>query len=486
MASTPIRSPRQQLETFRGLIAGRKLDRKSPTFGAALQWMRTYPGELFPDELKEFRALVCSCWSITEVQLDEALATKPDQEYEPQKGYRYTPQELQRAKDEEAEFDALVPKSGFFRDYIEYTKESEAPILYHFFTGVAGLAATINRRCGFNMGPTGKIYPPLGVMLLGPSGIKKTSSSDIMVNILMDTQVVPIYSEKVTPEALVDGMKKGQAVGLIYAPELSVFLGKQNYMEGIVPLLTRLMDSPDKWTTATISRGEITLTNIALTSLMCSTSDWFVSNTPADMFGGGFIARNLLIHQTISPRIIPIPRARDESLRQEVINKMLDIHVMSGDMFFHPLAMKCYVDFYHLNKLEKPEHEMLESYHQRKGSHAIRLAMLLHLSTHGDMEICMDCFTRALDILKYTERYLPPLLRGMFRTEAGLETDKVLRVIAGFNAPIPHSTLVRKLQYAMNAAQVKKVVLALKESGDVVETHNKFSHTYEIKEVQSE
>lgn len=481
MAST-IRSPRQQLDTFRGLIAGRTLDRKSPTFGAALQWMKTYPGELSQEELLEFRQLVCSCWQIGQVDLDDALAQKNPDNFEPLRGYRYTPAELQRARDDEAELDSLVPASGFFRDYIRYTMESEAPMLYHFFTGVAGLAATINRRCGFDMGPTTKIYPPLGVMLLGPSGIKKTSSSDIMVNILTDMQVVPIYSEKVTPEALVDGMKKGQAVGLIYAPELSVFLGKQSYMEGIVPLLTRLMDSPDKWTTATISRGETTLTNIALTSLMCSTSDWFVSNTPADMFGGGFIARNLLIHQTISPRIIPIPRTRDEKLRQEIINKMLDMHVLMGEMAFTPSAMKYYEDFYYQNKLEKPEHEMLEAYHQRKGSHAIRLAMLLHISTHGTMEICLECFERSLAILKFTERFLPPLLKGMFRTEAGLETDKVLRVISGFNAPIPHSTLVRKLQYAMNAAQVKKVLAALKESGDVKENSSKFSHTYEIKE----
>lgn len=481
-----IKSPRQQLEIFRGLIVDRVLDRRSPTFPATLQWMRLYPGELSPDELVEFRKLVCRCWQITEGDLDDALSQKADVPFEPQRGYRYTPAELQRARDDETELNDLIPASGFFRDYITYTLESEAPMLYHFFTGVAGLASTINRRCGFDMGPTAKIYPPLGVMLLGPSGIKKTSSSDIMVNILTDMQVVPIYSEKVTPEALVEGMKKGQAVGLIYAPELSVFLGKQSYMEGIVPLLTRLMDSPDKWTTATISRGETTLTNIALTSLMCSTSDWFVSNTPADMFGGGFIARNLLIHQTISPRIIPIPRARDAKLRQEVINKMLDIHVMNGEMSFEKKAETCYIDFYHQNKLEKPEHEMLESYHQRKGSHAIRLAMLLHLSTHGTMEICHECFERSLAILSFTERFLPPLLKGMFRTEAGLETDKVLRVIAGFNAPIPHSTLVRKLQYAMNAAQVKKVVLALKESGDIKETANKFSHTYEIKEEESE
>lgn len=480
-----VRSPRAQLETFRGLISGRRLDRTSPTFVAALDWMRTYPGELHPLELVEFRALVCSCWQITEKELDEALSYKT---VEPTKikGQRFSEADLRRAREEEEVFDGLIPKRGFFRDYIEYTRESEAPMPYHFFTGVVGLAATVNRRCGFNFGPAGKIYPPLGIILLGPSGIKKTSASDIMVNMLMDTQVVPIYSEKVTPEALTEGMKKGQAVGLIYAPEMAVFLGKQNYMEGIVPLLTRLMDSPDKWTSKTISRGDITLVDVALTSLMCSTSDWFISNTPTDMFGGGFIARNLLIHQTISPRIIPIPRARNDTLRQEIVNKMLDIHVMQGDMMFSPHAEQAYINFYHRNKSEKPEHEMLESYHQRKGSHSIRLAMLIHLSTCGTMEICMDCYTRALDILAFMERFLPSLLKGMFKTEAGLETDKVLRVIKAFDGPIPHSLLVRKLQYAMNAGQVKKVLQALKESNDITEDSNKFSHTYQLKEDEGE
>jgi hypothetical protein len=107
--------------------------------------------------------------------------------------------------------------------------------------------------------------------------------------------------------------------------------------------------------------------------------------------------------------------------------------------------------------------------------------MLLHLATCGTYEICTSCYTRALDILAFTERYLPSLLKGMFRTEAGLETDKVLRTIQAYDGPIPHSTLVRKLQYAMNAGQLKKVLVALKESNDIVENNDKFSHTYQIR-----
>lgn len=475
-----LRSPRQQLDLFANLMEGRQLERSSPTFDAALKFMNTFPGELSKGELNAFREKVCVCWNVSPTELDEYLSkTETGVDV---KNARYTNADLRKAQEDEDEFLSLVPHKGFFHDYIEYTKESEAPVVYHFFTAIIGLAAIINRRCGFNMGPTGKIYPPLGVILIGPSGIKKTSSADIMVSILTDTTLVPLYSEKVTPEALVEGMSKGQAVGLVYAPEMAVFLNKSSYNEGLVPLLTRLMDSPDKWESKTISRGTTILSNIALSSLMCSTSDWFISNTPADMFGGGFIARNLIIHQTISPRIIPIPRARDETLRTRVLHELTDLHRFQGEMFFSPRGEEAYVDFYHHNKMAKPEHDMLEAYHQRKPAHAIRLAMLLHISTHRDMEICYECFERALAILSWTEKFMPSLLRQMFRTGVGEDAEKILRVIRSNGGVIPHSVLIRKMQYTMNAPQVKVVVTSLKESGQIEEIHTKFAHTYTLKE----
>jgi hypothetical protein len=479
-----VKSPRQQLEIFERLIEGRKYDRSHPSFKGVLEWLRLYPGEMDPADLIRFRQTVCETWTLTDEELDVALA-KQNVEYvtggKEVKNARYTTEDLRKAERDEEELDALIPSKGFFRDYVEYTRESEAPLAYHLFCAFTAMAAVVNRRCGFLMGPTATIYPPMGIMLIGPSGIKKTSSADIMVGILTDTTVVPIYSEKVTPEALVEAMAKGQANGLVYAPEMAVFLNKQSYNEGLVPLLTRLMDSPDKWITETIGRGTRTLTNVALSCLMCSTSDWFVSNTPAGMFGGGFIARNLIIHQTISPRVIPIPKARDSIVRVRLVNELLEMHRWNDNMFFDEQAERVYDDFYRTNKMEKPEHDMLEAYHQRKAAHAVRLAMVLHLSSCRDLAICRSCFERALAILAWTERFMPSLLRQMFKTGVGEDAEKVLRVIRSAGGVIAHSSLVRKMQYAMNAGQVKQIVGSLKEADLIVETHNKITHTYALK-----
>jgi len=479
------RSPRQQLDTFSALIEGKRLDRSSPTFTAALEWMSKWPGELDPYELEEFKTKVARCWGLNPTELEDAIAMAGRSVVEGNSpNLRYSTAELRQAELDEEEFDALVPPSGFFRDYLQYTKESEAPIAYHFFCAVVGLAAITNRRTSFAMGPTGKIYPPLGIILIGPSGIKKTSSADILVGILMDTTLVPLYSEKVTPEALVEGMSKGQAVGLVYAPEMAVFLNRQTYNEGLVPILTRLMDSPDKWTSATISRGARTLIDVALTSLMCSTSDWFIGNTPKDMFGGGFIARNLIIHQEISPRIIPIPKARDEVLRNRLIETLVGFHETQGEMHFDKVAYAHYVQFYRQNKMFKPEHDMLEAYFQRKANHAIRISMLLHLATHRTYEICDECFERALAILAWTERFMPSLLKQMFKTGVGEDAEKVLRVIRSSGGAIAHSTLVRKTQYFTNAGGLKGIVNTLKESGQLEENVSKMAHTYTLKEVE--
>jgi DNA-binding transcriptional regulator PaaX len=70
----------------------------------------------------------------------------------------------------------------------------------------------------------------------------------------------------------------------------------------------------------------------------------------------------------------------------------------------------------------------------------------------------------------------------MFKTGVGEDAEKVLRVIRSAGGWISHSSLVRKMQYTMNAQQLKGVVGTLKESGQLEEQHNKVAHTYRLKE----
>lgn len=383
----------------------------------------------------------------------------------------------------EQELDGLLPRSGFLRDYVDYTRRSEAPLAYHVFSCFTALGSTINRRVWFDMGYY-RVFPAMGIIIIGPSGIKKTSAANIAVDLLRDIGVVKVYSEKLTPEALIDAMK-GDSTGLLYAPEMTVFLNKVKYMEGMVQLITRFMDCPDKWESGTIMRGKHALTNVAISSLMCSTSDWFIRSTPEDSFGGGFIARNLLVVQEASARCEPIPVLGNDGLYSGMVQQLSIIHSLEGQIKFTEQTDTAYKDWYrgeHQDEAKQPEHEMLATYFQRKPDHAKRLAICLHLAHSGGFDLCLDCWERSLRLLNWTEGFIPRLLQQMFKTSSGEEQEQVLRTIRAHGI-IRHSDLVRRLGYRMDAQRVKSIITSLKEGGQLIELNDPlFGHAYKVKE----
>jgi hypothetical protein len=380
----------------------------------------------------------------------------------------------------------LLPSRGLLRDYVEYTSHSEAPLAYHVFSALCAIGTLLNRRVWFDMGIY-KVYPTLGIIILGPSGIKKTSAANIIVNMLQELSLVKVYSEKLTPEALIESMKGDNAVGLVYAPEMTVFLNKQKYNEGLVQVITRFMDCPDIWESKTIGRGTSVIRNVAISSLMCSTLDWFVKATPEDSFGGGFIARNLLIVQNTSTRIEPIPQPGDPHLRGNLISGLATIHAFAGQIHFSSAARERYIDWYsttHLEDIRQPAHELLATYHNRKPDHAKRIGICLHLSEHGTFEMCERCFSKALDLLGWAEQFLPELLKQMFKTGVGESHDEVARLVA-INAPMPHSDLVRKMSGKMSAIDLRTIINSLKEANIIREHADNVGHYYEMVKEES-
>lgn len=419
----------------------------------------------------ELRELICSTFGLTQDELLHAI----DGEAEIERSSEHDPRQV------EDSLRRLLPTGGFYDRYCTYTEHSEAPLAYHLFCALGGIGVTVNRRVWFNMGYY-RLYPNLGIILLGPSGIKKTTATNIILDMLQALELSKIYSEKLTPEQLVESMKE-HAQGLLYAPEMAVFLGKQRYMEGIVPLITRFMDCPDAWSSETIGRGKTVLHDIAISSLMCSTVEWFINNTPEDVISGGFIARNLLIVQDDSPRVEPIPRPGNPKLRERLITELSAVHELQGELVMDRMCDTAYRTWYssHKRSAKSAEHELLATYYQRKPDHAKRIAMCLHLAEHHDLTLCMECFTRAVDILDWIEQFLPGLLKQMFKTSSGHSVDLVLSAIKTAGGVIDHGELLRKLQHRYTATDLKPIITSLKDAGMIDEHIDKLQHVYYIK-----
>lgn len=460
----PPRGAVQQLDTFKRLMEGKTLPATSPVLQAACVWLKNCPIKLQEEEKDELVKLICGTFALTKDELAKRIFDSPTSKLD------VDTTEVHNAEDIERDLWEIIPPSGFIHDYCRFASHNEAPLAYHLFCALLVVGAVVNRRVWFNMGYF-RLFPPLGIILLGPSGVKKTTSSDIVVGILQEMGVTKIYSEKLTPEALVEGMRDC-AQGLVYAPELAVMLGKQKYNEGMIPLLTRFMDCPDVWVSETITRGQKPLNDIAISILMCSTPDWFVENTPEDTFGGGFIARTLLVMQGQgSPRLVSVPKAPTNDGRVNLAATLAKSHTHEGEIIFAPGVGDKYHNWYvqHKKQTEQPDHKLLTTYYQRKPQHALRIAIIFHLVQHGDLILCWECVDRAIKLLDWNEQFLPDLLREMFRTQEGVEQSSVLQTIRNNGGVIEHSLLVRRLQYKMSAAKLRGILSSLKEAKQVEE-----------------
>ncbi len=467
-------STREQLEIFKEFLKGKLLNVEHPLFDYAIKWVRNFPGGMSDRDKHELRSIICHTFDLT----PESLLQSLNEDIEIDKGGSYDPRQA------EVDLRLLVPTGGFFDRYLTYTEHSEAPLAYHLFCALVGIGVTVNRRVWFNMGYY-KLFPNLGVILLGPSGIKKTSAANIIIEMLTFLELSKIYSEKLTPEQLVEAMKE-HAQGIIYAPEMAVFLGRQRYMEGIVPLITRFMDCPDVWSSETIGRGKTTLHDIAISSLMCSTADWFINNTDESVVGGGFIARNILVVQEDSPRTEDIPCPGDPKQRERLIYEISQVHEIQGEISFDPQGRSAYKEWYtfHKRATKNAEHEILATYYQRKPDHAKRIAICLHLVEHRDLSLCLSCFTRAVEILDWVEKFIPALLRQMFKTASGHNADIVLTAIRNAGGVIDHSELLRRVQHRLNGAELRPILGSLKDSNVIDEHIDKLEHVYYIKRRQ--
>lgn len=457
------RSGTEQLQMFRRLMEGRTLPPDSPVLQASLGWIKNCPIKLEEEEKDALIQLICTTFKLTRDQLATHLFETP-------RAHIHTDVDEFDPATIERELWDILPTSGFMYNYCQFASHNEAPLAYHVFCALLVIGTVVNRRVWFDMGYF-KLFPTLGVILLGPSGVKKTTSADIVVGILQDMGITKVYSEKLTPEALVEGMRDC-AQGLVYAPELAVLLGRQKYNEGMIPLLTRFMDCPDMWASETISRGTAPLTDIAISVLMCSTPDWFVENTPEDTFGGGFIARNLLVMQSHgSPRLVSVPKTPIGDTKKHLGATLALSHSLQGQIQFEPGVGEQYHGWYieHKAKTENPDHKLLTTYYQRKPQHVLRVAIIFHIAEHATLSLCWSCIHRSIRLLDWNEKFLPSLLQEMFRTQEGHDHAHVLQAIRNNGGIIEHSLLVRRLQYKMNAPKLKSILLSLKEAKQVDE-----------------
>lgn len=302
---------------------------------------------------------------------------------------------------------SVLPTKGWLREYVDFTSGLEACTRFQFFTACSVMGAAINNRVFINRGDS-DLLPPLfpnpWVLLLAPPGRgHKTSTINLGINILKEAcPQVRLIADKITPESLVKALAApageskirigpSDATGIVKAPELSVFFGKQTYNVGLVQLITDLYDYREEWSSSTIGRGEIVLKKNCISVIGGSTPDWLQSMLPQDAFEGGFLPRFVIVEMPPTYfRRIYAPKKPKGASKDRLVANLRILSNMEGQMQWSSDGLQYYKTYYEgLIPTGEVQHD---AYMERSVEQMIRIAMLLALS-EGRMEVTADDMT---------------------------------------------------------------------------------------------
>ena len=368
--------------------------------------------------------------------------------------------------------------------YLDYTTNQESPTIFHKWVGLAIVAATMERHVVLDMGAY-RLFPNLYTVLVSDSALcKKTTAMDMGYDVLMMLKnKVNVFAQKITPEALIarlasqleksdSGRIIRDCVSLIFAPELSVFLGTDAYKSGLVSILTELFQGRDEWSYETRLHGEEKLQNTLINFFGASTPRWLKIGIPADQAGGGFTSRIVFVYSDKPRPPIPFPTI-DKAHQAKLAHDLNIIRSLKGKFKWNVDAKEWYKHWYK-SKGFLPISDALSGYQYRKHDLLLKVAMLLSLCRGNKLELTIDCLEDGLVYVNEVEQDATKAIEAIEETQTGTATTRVYEYIQK-RGDVPRSDLTRAFSHRLRSVELHEILETLLDADliDVKESRNK-------------
>ena len=315
-----------------------------------------------------------------------------------------------------------------------------------------------------------KNYPMLNLLLIGPSGIGKSTSVHMGFDVirgLPKSDAPQIVKGAPTPQKLhVDLYSNPHAI--LFASELANFFTQEKFMVGLIPYITELLDyNPIE--KRTLSGDIITIDEPACTIMGGSTQEWLQDMIPDTAVGGGFLPRFLIVTEEHKGQKVAFPKAalsekqyekllRDREIAFGEFRDLTSVHfgeIKMADME----AADTYSEFYNVYQ---PESGHLQPFAARAGEFVTRLSMLLAISC-GKNVIEAEHVASAIQLYKYCAAKLQQVVIPF--TKNGKQLMQVQQAIG--KDPMPMKTLYHLMKNSLTAGEVDQCVASLIQSGDI-------------------
>ena len=319
---------------------------------------------------------------------------------------------------------------SFLKHYRDYVQGTEAHPTYHTFSALVALATIVGRRVWIPMGHF-DVVPNLYVVLVGPSGNRKTSAMTPAKN-LIRTLGLPFSGESVTKEKLVlDVFAQERVIAGMppdpkfdkyrtYSPmtcmvtELSEFLGGGGI--GMINFLVTIYDQ-DYYDIRTKNKGDTAIKGPYLCVLACTTPDWITIYLRQDVISGGFSRRAIFVHETGKANRIAFPEITPAMAQawHDLVDYSKRLLSIYGPFTWEPEAKAFFENWYMTQRI--PSDPMLAGYYESKHIQLLKIAMLIALSESTDLVMRVKYLTFGLELLALAEVNMGKVFAGMGRNE---------------------------------------------------------------------
>jgi energy-coupling factor transporter ATP-binding protein EcfA2 len=342
------------------------------------------------------------------------------------------------------------------------------------------LGAALGRKVWFNQ-DAHTLYPMLNTLLIGPSGIGKSTSVKIgkqLIDALPKEDRPQFIQGKATPEKLHDDLMVDPHT-VIFASELANFFSRAKYMEDMIPYVTQLLDYEPQAERRTRGSDLLVVKNPSATIVGGSTVEWLQDQLPDSAATGGFLARFLIVKEDHKRQRVADARsmlsktqwADVEKQRHECLGLFCNAVLnFKGEITYHnPLARDAYSIWY---QTQTPMTGALSPFSARAGEFVLRLAMILAISCDR-FSITEEDIDSGIRLYDYATAKLQEVVVPF--SPQGRLLAKVYEAVG--NSPMPDWAIKRALRNYASSQDVERMLQSLLMSKDIILSDGKYIRT---------
>lgn len=349
---------------------------------------------------------------------------------------------------------------NWLQAYMQHTRDTEAPDVFHFWTGVWTIAGALRRRVWINMRKF-QWTPNFYIILVGPAGIVTKSTTTragehILRKVAEASVLDPAFRinfgpQSATWQSITKSLEEAQEnfhVGAdrhdmsaisMSITELGTLLKMEDRVLGDV--MTSLWDGQlEVWGHDTRTTGKIAVKNPWLNIIGCTTPSWMQNNFPEQLIGGGLTSRIVFVFGEIKRQLIPypdeiIPTTEYYAHEKKLVDDLKDIALLAGNFILTPPARDWGRDWYTRLWTSRPLHmasDRYSGYIARKQTHIHKLAIVLAAAKRSDMTIQKEELEEADAILTEVEPHMTRVFESVGMVDDAKNVAQIMTFVRAY------------------------------------------------------